>query len=123
MTTTQSRFGKFSILVFLAILAISATVSFAHPKDDSSTDAIRSLRLVGTVASINSDHTFDFVSTSGQKYRVHMSKDAMINTYQGFRYQKSLLSFEDLYKGARVTFIADSISQTDPASPMPVAVR
>src|SRR5581483_4300499 len=123
MTTTQSRFGRFTVFVCLAILAFSVTATFARPKN-SSDNEIRSFHLVGHVEQVNKDHTFDFVSSSGQHYRVRMTNDAAVNAYMGFPGEKSMLSFEDLYKGARITSVANASDEAyTTTNPMPVAVR
>src|SRR5215469_14079178 len=107
--TTQKKFGKFSVLVFLSVLIASVSITFAHPKNNLSMDEARPMHLVGHVEKVNNDHTFDFVSMSGQHYKVHMAKDATVNVYMGFRDEKSILTFDDLYKGERISFVANPL--------------
>src|SRR5215831_1697027 len=127
MRTTQSIFSRSSILLFAAFMAVFATVGFAHPTKTKSNIIVneKSFHLVGVVDHVNKDRTFDLVTFEGEHYTVHMAKDTAVNAYAPFPDEKTILSFDDLFRGARVSFTAEPIEQTYSSTdhPMPVTVR
>jgi|SRR5882724_2589488 len=126
MTTTQSKIGSLSILL-TSMLVVSATSGFGHPNGPKTiaNEHSRSIRLVGLVSQLNRDDTFELVTTDGQRYTVHMAKDARVDAYAPGPNDKRLLSFTDLYRGARLSITAEPAEQTyaSTANPIPVSIR
>jgi len=113
MKTTPIKFASLSIL-FVVALALTATIGFAKTKKHKaeSTVTTQSMQVVGLVEQVNKDRTFDLVALDGQRYHVRMSKESLVNAYGSSSFGKRVLSFDDLYSGARITFTATPTEAT-----------
>jgi len=112
MKTTLIKFASLSILLGV-VLTLTTSIGFAKTKKSKTESQIttQSIRVVGLVEQVNKDRTFELVSLSGQRYHVQMGKEALVNIY-GAAFGKQLLSFDDLYSGARITFTATPTEAT-----------
>ena len=107
MKTTLIKFISLSILLG-AVLALATTASFAGPKKSKSDTKApeQSLHIVGVVDQVNKDRTFELISLDGQRYHVHMAKEAQVDAFGASVSGRRIYSFDDLYQGARVAFTA-----------------
>jgi hypothetical protein len=113
MKTTLIKLISLSVLLGLA-LTFTATIGFAKTKKKKTEPVIatQQQQVVGLVEHINKDRTFDLVSLNGQRYHVHMGKEALVNAYGNSSFGKRIMSFDDLYSGARISFTAISNEAT-----------
>jgi hypothetical protein len=112
MKTTLIRFAGLSTLL-VVVLTLTTAISFAKTKGSKEIKtSTQTLQVVGLVEHVNKDHSFDLVSLNGQHYHVRMGKEAMVNSYGNVLFGKQILSFDDLYSGARISFRAISNEET-----------
>src|SRR3954453_13536974 len=98
MKTTLIRFVSLSILLGVA-LTFTATIGLAKTKKSKTESALatQSQQVVGLVAQVYKDRTFDLVALNGQHYHVRMAKDTLVNAYGTPSFGRQVLKFDDLY--------------------------